>query len=159
MRRNRNIYFGAILLLGAAAPIAIRPLPINPAIDPGKTIHSQMAVPTNVNAILRRACFSCHSNETDWPWYSRLPVAGDAVRDDVRKARTAMNFSDWTDHAGKTPRRAAGTLMAGCSDLRTGRMPKKEYVWMHPEARLNPAEIRQFCQWTESLTIAARQPR
>lgn len=159
VRRNRNIYFGALLLIGAVAPVAIRPLPVNPLVDPGKTIHSQMSVPAGVDATLRRACYSCHSNETDWPWYSRVPLAGDAVRNDVRRARATMNFSEWVDQAGKTPRRAAGTLRAGCSAIRSGRMPKKEYLWMHPEARLDPAEIRQFCQWTESLTIAARQSR
>ena len=157
--RAAGFYFGTLLIVAAAAPLALRPLPVNPLPDSGKAIRSQMFLPASVESTLRRACYDCHSDETAWPWYSRVPLAGDAVRDDVRRARAAMNFSEWNDTAGKTVRRAAGTLIAGCADLRTGRMPVTQYVRMHPEARMTPSEINQFCQWTESLTRAARQPK
>jgi hypothetical protein len=31
-------------------------------------------VPTSpaVKSVLRRGCYDCHSNETQWPWYSRI---------------------------------------------------------------------------------------
>src|SRR5207237_6891700 len=130
----------------------------NPAVNLSKTIHAQMDLPPAIAATLERSCFDCHSNETKWPWYSRIPFAGEMMRRDVLKARASMNFSEWADQAGKTPRRAAGTLMAGCADMKSGRMPKTQYLLMHPNSRLKPTEIAQFCEWTESLSKSSNTP-
>src|SRR6478752_8956052 len=46
-------------------------------------------------AIARESCYSCHSNETDWPAYSYVAPASWLVRRDVENGRRAMNFSEW----------------------------------------------------------------
>jgi Haem-binding domain len=38
----------------------------NPPVD------SDIPTSTAVKSVLRRACYDCHSNETEWPWYSRI---------------------------------------------------------------------------------------
>src|SRR5579863_9164718 len=45
--------------------------------------------------LAKRACFNCHSNETVWPWYSRIaPVSWLTMRD-VKAGRSHLNFSEW----------------------------------------------------------------
>src|SRR5207237_6610356 len=34
--------------------------------------RSKLDAPPQVEAILRRACYDCHSNETKWPLYARI---------------------------------------------------------------------------------------
>ncbi len=46
-------------------------------------------------ALVERACFACHSNETDWPWYSHVAPASWLVQRDVMGGREALNFSEW----------------------------------------------------------------
>ena len=48
-------------------------------------------------ALARDACYSCHSNETDWPLYSYVAPMSWLVRADVESGRDELNFSDWDE--------------------------------------------------------------
>ena len=49
----------------------------------------------DVQWVLRRACYNCHSNETRWPvWAYVAPISWHVVAD-VRRARRVLNFSEW----------------------------------------------------------------
>src|SRR5262245_22121144 len=45
--------------------------------------------------IARESCYSCHSNETDWPVYSYVAPMSWLVRFDVQRGRDRLNFSEW----------------------------------------------------------------
>jgi len=49
--------------------IAIQFIPVNMTNPPER---GDPPGPPEVQALLRRACFDCHSNETVWPWYSQI---------------------------------------------------------------------------------------
>ncbi len=79
-----------------------------------------------------RACFDCHSNETVWPWYSNIAPVSWAVQRDVDGGRDKLNFSEWhLEHEGDE---AAETV-------RDRSMPPRQYLFMHPEARLSDTEL------------------
>src|ERR1035437_156738 len=48
-------------------------------------------------ALVKRACYDCHSNETTWPWYSHVAPVSWLVQRDVNGGRGHLNFSEW-DH-------------------------------------------------------------
>jgi hypothetical protein len=52
-----------------------------------------VAAPPEVMSILRRSCYDCHSNETIWPWYSRVAPVSWLVARDVHEGRRHVNFS------------------------------------------------------------------
>src|SRR5205085_3447155 len=58
-------------------------------------------------SLAQRACFDCHSNETVWPWYSKIAPVKWLVAKDVADGRRKLNFSDWDPAAlsrgGKDP--------------------------------------------------------
>jgi mono/diheme cytochrome c family protein len=85
--------------------------------------------------LFARACADCHSNETRWPWYGYVAPASWLVRSDVDEARAKFNVSEW----GR-PRRNEGHEAA--DNVESGEMPLRAYLWMHPEARLDPEERR-----------------
>jgi mono/diheme cytochrome c family protein len=78
------------------------------------------------------ACFDCHSNETNWRWYSNIAPISWWVQHDVDEGRAALNFSDWTQ-----ARRAD----EAAEIVREGEMPPRPYLITHPEARLSDADI------------------
>lgn len=138
---------------GVAVFAALQLLPLFPRTNPtaaaASSLHNQVEVPPEMDTILRRSCWNCHSNETQWPWYSAsAPVKWLIVRD-VQKARGIMNFSSWTEQAGKKLQLAVGMLTAACTDVNAGRMPKPEYVFLHSEAMLSGADKEGFCDWTK----------
>ena len=140
---KKSSYF--VVALAIAAPFSLAPARVNPAVESGRTLEANLPVPADIASTLHRACFNCHSSETKWPWYSRLPMAGARITQDVDDARRVMNFSNW-------PRRAAAAatfLEASCAALQAGEMPKSPYILFHPEARLSEEERNRFCQWAE----------
>lgn len=58
-------------------------------------VVAEVPAPAAVRAILRRACYDCHSHETVWPCYSQVTPFSWLVAHDVRQGREGLNFSTW----------------------------------------------------------------
>ncbi len=110
-----------------------------------------------VKAILTRSCADCHAVTNHLPWYAHIPPASWMVESDIARAKKAVNLTDWSHTTGKTPGLAMGSLAAMCADVQSGRMPDKKYLWMHPDAKLSPAEVDTFCGWTAQEMVGARK--
>ncbi len=83
-----------------------------------------------------RACADCHSHETKWPWYSKIPPASWLVVHDVNEGREKFNIS--AQDMGEADDAAEAVL--------EGEMPMKIYTVMHPEARLTDAQRQALAQ-------------
>jgi Haem-binding domain len=82
--------------------------------------------------LAKRACFTCHSDETTWPWYSDVAPISWLVERDVQDGRRHLNFSEWD----RLQRHAKDSG----DQVRRGEMPPWFYLPMHPEAKLTVAE-------------------
>jgi len=83
-----------------------------------------------------RACGDCHSNETRWPWYSRVAPVSWLVTSDVAAGRDHLNVSEWhreQEHAEDA-----------AEEFRDRDMPLPIYLPAHPEARLEGAEREEL---------------
>ena len=82
--------------------------------------------------LAKRACFDCHSNETVWPWYSKVAPLSWLVYWDVVEGRKHLNFSDWRGGARKAelPHEITKEVMEGD-------MPPIQYIVAHPAAKLD----------------------
>lgn len=87
-------------------------------------------------ALAKRACFDCHSNETVWTIYTRLPVGSWIAVFDTMRGRRELNFSEWTAKRGIS--NEIGEV------VNEGEMPPAIYLGMHPEAVLTAAEKQQL---------------
>ena len=103
-------------------------------------------VPDDVLATLDRACMDCHSNDTRWPLYARLPLASAIIAKDVTRARRFMNFSEWTNYS--TGQRLAFVAAIGSSSGKT--MPPSGYVFAHWSARLTEQDVQRLRQWARA---------
>lgn len=147
----------AVVLAGSIIATATLKQPVNnsPHTD---AFEANMHPPSDVSSMLHRACYDCHSNETRWPWYSRIPPMSWMVHSDVANARNAMNFSEWSTQEGETAQKSAAMLAAACALIEGGQMPKKTYLLLHPDARLSKADQKRFCDWsyTYARELSAR---
>lgn len=108
-------------------------------------VTGEIKAPEEVMAILRRSCYDCHSNETQWPWYSYVAPASWLVEKDVRDGRRHMNFSEWSSHSSKEKnhqRKKCGKL------VKQGEMPLWFYVALHPKAELLDKDIETLILWS-----------
>jgi hypothetical protein len=107
-----------------------------------------VAVSPDVEALLRRACFDCHSHETRWPWYSKVSPVSWYVVHDIEHGLSNLDFSQWSTDPVREPT-PVQRLTWICRDIREGLMPPAAYRFMHPAARLSPTEEAAICAWTE----------
>jgi hypothetical protein len=133
------------LLIVAAGMQLFRPDRTNPPVNTAQTVQATATVPRDVDAVLKRACYDCHSSETRWPWYSAVAPMAWAVANHVTEGRAEMNFSDWGSYPS---RRRVALLEKMCDEVREGRMPLKQYLWLHRDATLSEADWKSVCDWS-----------
>jgi hypothetical protein len=110
-------------------------------------ITKVMTVPANVEGILKRSCYDCHSNHTTWPWYSSVAPVSWLVAEDVEHGRKKMNFSEWTK-LSEAKREAR--LNEICEQVKSDEMPMPKYLLMHSDAKLSQADKDILCKWVET---------
>jgi hypothetical protein len=104
------------------------------------------APPPHVAAMLRSACYDCHSSETKWPWYSRVAPMSWLIANDVRDGRENLNLSDWP----KDSTRAAKRLENMSEEIGYGDMPPKKYTAIHADARLTEIQRKELTDWLDA---------
>ena len=86
-------------------------------------------------ALFVRACQDCHSNQTQWPWYSNIAPVSWLVQNHVIEGRQKFNIH--VPGFGREAHEAAETV-------EEGKMPDRSYLPLHPEARLSETEKQQL---------------
>ena len=111
-------------------------------------VTSDVQAPTQVQSILRRACYDCHSNETVWPWYSRVAPVSWRVTGHVREGRKDLNFSEWPAFDFELQDLEFEEIR---DQVEQRRMPPQDYLMMHPDARLSAADRRTLIDWATPI--------
>jgi hypothetical protein len=137
MKRLAGWFLGGLALVF----VGIQFVPVDRTNPP---VEEEVPAPPAVRAILERACYDCHSNETVWPWYSRVaPMSWLAVRD-VQKGREELNFSTWNRLSTQDRVEA---LRESWEEVEEGEMPPWFYLPTHPEARLSAEDRAVLRAW------------
>jgi hypothetical protein len=124
---------------------AIQLVPVNRTNPP---VETEVPATAEARAILRRACYDCHSNETVWPRYSRIAPVSWLVALDVRIGRKKLNYSTWNQY---TEKRQIKKLKESWDEVAEGGMPPRIYLPAHPEARLSTDDKAVLRVWSQSM--------
>jgi uncharacterized membrane protein len=101
-------------------------------------------VPDNVQSVLQNACYDCHSNNTNYPWYANIqPVAGIMERH-VKNGKGKLNFSDFGSY---TNHRRTSKLKEIANQIKDDEMPLSSYKTMHAKANLTKEEKGLIMDW------------
>jgi len=143
----RRVGIGLVIVFVAAQVIPV------PRTNPPAT--TELAAPIDVDGLLQRACYDCHSNETRWPWYAWVAPASWLVAWDVHEAREHLNFSTWGDY---TPKRLRHELDELVEMVEEDEMPLWYYRPLHPDARLTDAERARLVSWARETSRRPETP-
>ena len=125
--------------------VILQLIPVNQTNPP---VVQEANIPQEVKAILVESCFDCHSNETIWPWYSRIAPGSFLITRDVIEGRKHLNFSDFSGMDAFDSSDVAEEIE---EVLEEGRMPILPYLLLHPDASLSDSEIGVILSWTNTL--------
>jgi hypothetical protein len=108
-------------------------------------VTAELAAPADVKAVLDRACYDCHSNQTRWPWYAGVAPMSWLVHRDVVEGRRHLNFTEWD----KVPADKRARRIAACGrEVTSGDMPLWFYLPLHPAAKLSGADKALLAGWS-----------
>jgi Haem-binding domain len=146
LAKNTLILLGFIFLGMQFVSIAAMPKTSAP-------VRAHMAEVANpqVGAILDRSCQDCHSDHTNWPWYSHIAPVSWIVSKHVSEGREMLDFSAWTDQS-----RAESERMLICDAVSSGSMPLASYTMIHRKARLSKLDVKLICDWADATSAPSK---
>lgn len=145
MKRLRYILIALVVVLVVIQFIPVE-LPVVTKENPQDILKGTLVSP-DVAQLLKKSCYSCHSNETEYPWYSYVAPSSWLVVRDVNKGREELNFSNWSDY---DMRRMLSKLEDIGTEVNEGHMPMPIYTFMHPSAKLTDEQRQLIVLWSEA---------
>jgi hypothetical protein len=101
-----------------------------------------------VKEILKASCYDCHSNETVWPWYSRVAPVSWLVSRDTSEGRRRLNFSTWDQYP---PEKRSKFVAGAMNRIRKGSMPPWFYTIKHTDGRITPEKLAVLEAWAAGV--------
>ena len=127
----------------------VQPSRTNPPVVASRSLEAHVQVPPEVQTVLERTCYNCHSSATVWPWYSHVAPVSWLVTSDVNTARGHINFQNW--EAQISPQEGQEHLGLICKLIREGDMPPLKYRIMHKDSYISPDEANAVCAWSQQF--------
>ena len=140
-----------ILLTAVIVLVGIQLIPVTMSNPP---IEEDISESPDVKAILKRACYDCHSHEAVWPGYSRVAPISWLLAWDVRKGREELNFSTWNRYGQKKRNKLIKEIW---EEVEEGEMPPWFYLPLHPEARLSDQDHDVLRAWAATVPLVSEE--
>lgn len=120
---------------------------INPVTDSTKDYVVIAKAPQEIRDLLRTSCYDCHSNETNYPWYSNIAPVSWYVGNHIKEGRRHLNFSEWGNYEMK---RKIKKLEDCVTELEEDEMPLSSYTLIHAHAKLSAENKATLIEWFKS---------
>lgn len=104
-----------------------------------------VSVPNDVQIVLRKACYDCHSNNTNYPWYMNVQPVGWVMASHIKDGKENLNFSEFGSYSN---RKQANKLRAILQSIDDGSMPISSYAMLHADAKLDKKSNDLIREWT-----------
>ena len=105
-------------------------------------------VPENIGRILLTSCYNCHSNNTKYPWYSRVQPVGWFLENHINEGKAELNFSEFRSYS---VRRQKSKLKSMVNQIEKDEMPLSSYTFIHREARLSQESKKEIVDYLNAF--------
>lgn len=119
------------------------------AVNDISTVYTDM--PIEVQTLLQKKCYDCHSHSTKYPWYANIQPVAWWLADHVEEGKEHLNFSEFKTY---NPKKAAHKLEEVVEEVSEGEMPLKSYTFIHRDAVVTAEELALLRNWIASEGIA-----
>ena len=140
-----------ILLWTVVVLVAIQFIPvdrINPPVKKSENFVDVFNTPPKIAALLKNACYDCHSNETVYPDYAYIAPISWSIKSHVNDGRRHLNFSTWTTFNKDLKK---GMLEHSAERVQNRMMPMPGYIPYHDEANLSNADRKLLAEYFTSI--------
>lgn len=114
-------------------------------------LHS---VPDDVKVILKKACDDCHTNNTVYPWYSKIQPFHWWLNDHIVDGKRHLNLDSL---AAKPAWLRYHKMEEVIEQVKEGKMPIDSYTWTHKDAILTEEEKSKLTGWAQGIMDQMKQ--
>ncbi len=118
---------------------------------PVNDITTVYKVPPDVQAVFKKACYDCHSNNTNYPFYARIQPMRYMMDMHVAAGKDELNFNEFGTYSSRKKR---SKLRAISTSLDEGSMPLPSYLLIHRDVRLSRQDIAAIKNWIRKTNDA-----
>ena len=129
--------------------IGIQFVPMDVPADIPTKAENEIEAPSEVTAVLKRACFDCHSNHTTFPWYSSIAPVSWFTKHHVEEGREHMNFSTWAAYDDEKKLKFLEKIPKAIKS----KIPLTSYLLIHKEAKLSDADKALLSTWANEAAF------
>lgn len=120
--------------------------------SPAKTnpkVNNSISLQTSqdVQSVLKKSCYDCHSFETKWPSYADVAPFSWLIVSHVDDGRKALNFSKWSEIDSDIKVKRLERIIQTTSN---GMMPLPSYLSFHKEAKLSSDDKKVLRDWANT---------
>lgn len=101
-------------------------------------------VPKQVMNVLRTSCYDCHSNKTNYPWYTSIQPVGWILASHIKSGKSNLNFSEFGAYSN---RKQQSKLRAIINSVNDDTMPLDSYLEIHVNAKLSAQSKAVLIDW------------
>lgn len=102
----------------------------------------------SIENTLNSACYDCHSNHTNYPWYNNITPVNFWISNHINEGKKYLNFSEWKSYNNNQKAHAFEELI---DEVTQRKMPLKTYLLQHPEAVLSKEKIEEIVIWSKQV--------
>lgn len=117
-------------------------------------IGNKYVIPANVEVVLKKACYDCHSNNTRYPWYTSLQPVSYWLNDHIDEGKSKLNFSEFLTY----PAWKQFHRMEDIEDeIKTDGMPLSSYTLIHRDAVIDDSTKNLLINWSKNVREMLKQ--
>ncbi|MEO5642888.1 MAG: heme-binding domain-containing protein [Bacteroidia bacterium] len=113
------------------------------AASPNDIAHYTTVSPELKN-IMAVSCNDCHSDHTDYPWYTNIQPVGWWLNNHVKDGKEEINFSQFNSYRVKRKMRKFHEI---AEMIEEKEMPLNTYLWIHKDAKLTDSQAKLLMDW------------
>lgn len=130
---------------------------------PAKNIHAGAQpntlakihpVPDDVKMILKKACDDCHTNNTVYPWYTKIQPVHWWLHDHIVEGKEHFNLDEL---AARPAWLRYHKMEEVVEQVKDGKMPIDSYTWIHKDAVLTEEEKAKLTGWAQGVMDEMKQ--
>lgn len=111
-------------------------------------IEKHYQVPSHVRGLLKTSCYDCHSNNTAYPWYSRIQPIKWWLADHVNSGKRHLNFDEFNTYSNEKKLEKLDEIT---ETVTKGEMPLTSYTAIHHNAKLSSADKSEIEKWAAEI--------
>lgn len=104
--------------------------------------------PKNISKLIQASCYDCHSNNTNYPWYSYIQPARFFMESHIATGKENLNFNEWGNYSA---RKQNNKLDRIAKQIKSNEMPLSSYTMIHKNATLSATQKKEVLDWISQL--------